>query len=278
MVVVLVLALGACDNGGVPAAPAPSPLGPGTHELALDSGGVNRTYLLHVPPGYQAGRRLPLIVALHFYPGTGRDMRQMVGLDAVADRENVLVAYPDGYGAGFNALICCGTQDDVGFVKALVEQVRARWNADPSRVYAAGISNGGDMSFRLAVEASETFAAIGVVSGGFIGAAADRTDYSPTRPVSVVTIIGGRDRFFDRFQQGITTWRQRLRCGGAETRRQPAYTRTITRCADGSEVDAYVLPGMGHTWPGAATGQLAAPDAGLNATDVLWQFFKKHPS
>ena len=280
VVVVLALAIGACDSGGTPAA-APSSAAvrpaPGTHELGFDFGGVRRTYLLHAPPGYDPATPLPLVVVLHFYPGTGRDMQRMVGLDALADRENFVVAYPDGYGAAFNALICCGTQDDVGFLKALVEQVRTQWNADPARTYATGISNGGDMSFRLAVEASDVFAAVGVISGGFGGEAAARADYAPTRPVSVLTIIGKRDRYFPLMQQGLTTWRQRLRCSTARSQTARVYTRTVTRCADGSEVDAYVLPDMGHTWPGAQTGTLAAPDAGLNATDVLWKFFKAQP-
>ncbi|MGK5517893.1 hypothetical protein ACSNN9_00890 [Micromonospora sp. URMC 107] len=34
---------------------------------------------------------------------------------------------------------------------------------------------------------------------------------------------------------------------------------------------------MGHSWPGAPTGELAAPDAGLVATELIWDFFAAHP-
>ena len=96
-------------------------------------------------------------------------MRELAGLDAKADKDNVLVAYPDGQGGGFNALICCGSADDVGFLNALTDHLVQTWHADPNQVFLTGISNGGDMSFRAAVESTGKFAAIGVVSGGYSG-------------------------------------------------------------------------------------------------------------
>jgi poly(3-hydroxybutyrate) depolymerase len=114
----------ACGGDPPAAQPAASPTRaaetptPGTHRLTLEFGGNTRSYLLHAPPGQQPNTRLPLVIALHYYPGTGDQLRQLTGFDAKADQDNVLVAYPDGHGMGFNALACCGTQDDVGFLKA----------------------------------------------------------------------------------------------------------------------------------------------------------------
>ncbi|RKF28181.1 alpha/beta hydrolase family esterase [Micromonospora globbae] len=279
----LALAGAACDGGA--ATPAPSAAGgaaepgPGDHRLSLPHGGRERTYLLHAPPTYDRTTPTALVIALHPYPGSGAAIREMAGLDAVADREDVLVAYPDGTGGGFNALICCGDADDVGFLTALTEHLVRTWGADPDRVYLTGISNGGDMSFRAAVEASGVFAAIGAVSGGYGGPRTEADDYVPTRPVSVITFIGGQDRYADAFRVGMRTWQRRLGCrpapaapGGA-----PGVTRTDARCADGSDVTVYTLPEMGHAWPGAATGQLADPDAGVSATDLIWEFFAAHP-
>ncbi|UQX00790.1 hypothetical protein [Streptomyces sp. RerS4] len=53
------------------------------------------------------------------------------------------------------------------------------WKADPRRIYATGISNGADMSFKLAVELPGTPAAIAPVSGGCIGTAAENPAYVP---------------------------------------------------------------------------------------------------
>ena len=289
LVLVCTLVLTGCDAARQPATAPPSAEsgsptaerpGPGDHRLTLDMGGVSRTYLLHAPPGYAAGTPLPLIIALHFYPGSGAALRDMIGMDAKADRENFLVAYPDGLGGGFNALVCCGTADDVAFLTALAGHLVQTWRADADRVYLTGISNGGDMSFRAPVEATGSFAAVGVVSGGYIGARAEAATYVPTSPVSVVTIIGTLDRYFGQFQAGITTWQRRLRCasaGPAPPAPAPKVSRTVTRCADGSEVDAYVVTDMGHVWPGAGSGPLRGPDVPVVATDIVWDFFKSHP-
>ncbi|MEU4679448.1 PHB depolymerase family esterase [Micromonospora sp. NPDC023737] len=279
----LVLAGAGC-NGGT-AAPESSPAGaaaepaPGEHRLTLAHGGKERSYLLHAPPGYDRTKPSPLVVALHHYPGTGAAMREMVGLDAIAARENILVAYPDGLSGGFNALICCGTADDVGFLTALTEHLVSNWGADPDRVYLTGISNGGDMSFRAAVEAAGVFAAIGVVSGGYIGAPTEQDDYVPKQPVSVITFIGGQDRYADAFRSGVQTWQRRLDCRPtpAGPTGAPGVTRTDASCADGSDVTVYTLPGMGHSWPGATSGQLADADAGVKATELIWKFFSARP-
>jgi polyhydroxybutyrate depolymerase len=264
-----------------PSATVPS-TGPGlpapAGQLTLDVGGVSRTYLLHFPAGDTGGRSLPLVIALHFYPGTGSALREMIGMDAKADRHKFLVAYPDGLDGGFNALVCCGATADVAFLRALTQHLVSTGRADPDRVYLTGISNGADMSFRAAVEASGLFAAIGVVSGGYIGPLTKPASYVPRKPVSVVTVIGSDDRYFTDFRTGIATWQQRLRCKQATAAPPaPTVTRTRARCADRSDVEVYVVKGMGHAWPGARSGQLAEPRAPIVATDILWDFFAAHP-
>lgn len=281
----LIVAAAACGERGQPsstppATPSASSERPaaGDHQLTLKHNGLDRAYLLHAPPGYDPSRPSALVIALHFYPGVGASMRELAGLDAKADKDNVLIAYPDGVGGGFNALVCCGSQDDVGFLTALTDHLVQTWRADPNRVFLTGISNGGDMSFRAAVEGTGRFAAIGVVSGGYSGKLATAESYVPTSPVSVITFIGGQDRYASIFQTGVRTWQQRLTCRPSpKASGVPGVTRTLASCADGSEVSVYTIPDMGHSWPGAPSGQLAAPAAGVSATDLMWEFFAAHP-
>ena len=47
--------------------------------------------------------------------------------------------------------------------------------------------------------------------------------------------------------------------------------------ADGSDVEVHVVDGMGHAWPGAQAGALSAPDTGVHATELIWEFFAAHP-
>ena len=57
------------------------------------SGGMDRTYALHIPPGYPVG----LVLSLHGGGGTGIGQQGLTDFDTVADANNLLVAYPDGY-------------------------------------------------------------------------------------------------------------------------------------------------------------------------------------
>src|SRR3972149_6035846 len=64
---------------------------------------------------------------------------------------------------------CCGEAaknnvDDVGFVRALIDELATLINIDPGRVYATGFSNGAIMVYRLACELSDRIAAIGPVA------------------------------------------------------------------------------------------------------------------
>lgn len=274
----------ACDDqpgSSVPtASQTPEPVetpAPGDHDLSLEWNGQHRTFKVHAPPAYDVETPLPLVVTMHYYPGDADGIATTSDMSAKADEEGFLVLYPEGLGGGMNALVCCGSQDDVGLIKTLVERMVTRWNADPKRVYATGISNGGDMSFKLAVEASGVFAAIAPVSGGFIGAETTSQGYRPKAPVSVISFIGGGDRYFSQFSRGLETWRKRMSCTPAKTT-EPALPNGIKHttftCADGSVMSVYELPQMGHSWPGAKDGSLSDPDAGLNATDLIWDFFK----
>ncbi|GAA3254097.1 alpha/beta hydrolase family esterase [Dactylosporangium siamense] len=278
--------LAACTSEPKPVPPVASPVTAqaGDHTLTVTVGDKERTFLLHVPASYDPGRAAPAVVALHHRPGSGTAMRELTGLDAKADAEGFLVAYPEGVGGQFNAFGCCGAQDDVGFVKAVAGRLVESWHADPQRIFLAGVSNGGDLSFRTAVEAPGVFAAIGVVSGGFAGGRTEAADYRPSSPVSVVTLIGADDPQATTFRTGVDTWRGRLACSKpAEARSEAPPTTpagvhlTTTRCLDGSDVDAYVIDGGAHAWFGAPAGELKDTAAKIKATDVLWSFFAAHP-
>ncbi|MYY80323.1 polyhydroxybutyrate depolymerase [Streptomyces sp. SID335] len=284
--VVLLLPVAACgsDNDKPPKrTPAQKPSRaesprPGDQKVTLSWKGEKRVYTVHAPPGFSRTKSLPLIVAMHPYPGDGGAAAAISGLNAKADDENFLVAYPDGLNKAFNAMICCGTEDDVGFIRTLTKRLTRTWNADPDRVYATGISNGGDMTYKLAVELPGTFAAIAPVSGGFLGTDAEKASYKPKTPVSVTTFLGGADQYFTSMDKGIKTWQKRLACttGSPDTLGKTNIKRTEAKCRDGSAVVVYRLPDMGHAWPKGAGGGMSDPTAGISATDLMWDFFKSH--
>ncbi len=164
----------------------------------LESGGLPRTYLLHVPRRYDPAAAWPLVFALHGGGSQGRSMPGLTGLSRLADRRGFLVAYPDGVGRSWND----GREDpdvpaqrqrvdDVAFLTALLDDLTRRYRVDSARVYATGISNGGFMSQRLACEASTRIAAVAPVVATLGVELAARC--RPARPVPVLMVNGADD-------------------------------------------------------------------------------------
>ncbi|MFQ6329086.1 hypothetical protein ACLMAL_23515 [Nocardia sp. CWNU-33] len=81
-----------------PAAPAQDDKpGSGDQRITIEFGGKIRSYVVHAPPSYEGSTALPLVVALHFYPGDAARIATTSGLNAKADKENFLVVYPEGH-------------------------------------------------------------------------------------------------------------------------------------------------------------------------------------
>ena len=78
--------------------------------------------------------------------------------------------------------------DDVGFVDDMLADIEAGLSVDSHRIYASGFSNGAGFAARLAVDRSETFAAV-AFSGGGLNAA-----HTPARSVPTYATVGTLDQ------------------------------------------------------------------------------------
>lgn len=126
----------------------------------------------------------------------------MVGplLEAEADRRGLLVVYPDGFEGHFNDCRKVASYparklaiEDVGLSQAIVARLEAERGLDPSRVYALGFSNGGQMVLRLALEAPRLLRG-GIVVGANLPATENMDCKAAERPTSrMVFIAGTRD-------------------------------------------------------------------------------------
>jgi len=280
-------------------------------ERSVEVAGVVRTYLLHVPPGAAAGAPLPLVVVLHGAGGNARVVSRETHFSEEADWSGFVAAYPNGsdgatasvWPAGqplltWNAGHCCGWASqrrvgDVAFVRAMVEAIAREVPIDRRRIYAAGMSNGGMMSYRLACEASDLFAAVGVVSGALV-----TESCAPSEPVSVIQIHGAADSVvplgggpadfvapgyaFPPAASAIAFWRAADGCGATprESRLGPGVRLSrYEHCRAGSAVDFYVLDAGKHSWPGSGRVSVILPPVSetVAATPLLWQFFASHP-
>lgn len=161
----------------------------------MSFGGRTRTYMVHVPASYSKLRPVPLVVDIHGYTSNASAQKGASGFLAMSDQKGFIIVWPQGYSDSWNALGCCGSAqssglDDVGFIRAVVNDLSNRANIDHTRVYATGISNGGSMSHKLSCQASDMFAAVAPVSFPLNISA---TQCTPARAVSVIHFHGYDD-------------------------------------------------------------------------------------
>lgn len=265
-----------CGGGG---------LGPGDHTVMVDHDGMVRSAIVHVPPGYDPQAATPLVLNFHGYTGDAPGEVAFSLMNPVADAHGFIVVYPQGLHNSWNAGLCCGQAvtdnvDDIGFIRALVDALHAQLCLDARRIYAAGMSNGGYISHRLACEAADLIAAIGPVSATVV-----IDPCTPSRPVPVMMFNGTTDllvpydgAWYQSAPKSFADWA--LRDGCTDAPEVSAQTGAVTcethdECDDGVAVTLCTVDGMGHCWPGNPVCPFGTPNTDINASEALWAFFSQ---
>ena len=135
---------------------------------------VNRNYLVYIPNSYDSEIDYPLMFLFHGFGGIASQFMNTADMRDLAESKNFIVVYPQGLDlAGTGSHWNCSNPsadnksdvDDIGFIENLIDQLLIDYPViDNKRIYAAGYSNGGFMSYYLASN-SKKFAAIGSVAG-----------------------------------------------------------------------------------------------------------------
>ena len=151
-----------------------------------------RTFLTHLPTGYNKSLKYPLILAFHGGSPLGyQSIQYQSKLSQKADSSSFIVVYPEGVKVAgnrtWNAGGCCAPStnlniDDVGFVNSLLNNLFANKSIDTSRVYATGFSNGALLCYRLANELTNRFAAIAPVAGELVS-----YPWEPSKAIPIIS-------------------------------------------------------------------------------------------
>ncbi|KAI4747168.1 alpha/beta-hydrolase [Aureobasidium sp. EXF-12298] len=261
------------------------------------SGGVVRSYLLHIPSSYDTNTPAPFAFSFHGRGASPQEEESISGLSNETFNPNYLVAYPLGINAEWQGDPDAVGFDDISFTLELLTNLTSTFCLDSSRLYATGKSNGGGFAANILAcdpQASRVFAAFSGVSGAYYQGTTDvncndatvSIACNPGRyPVPLFTThgdvdttipyVGGgrRGRCLPSIPLFMTSWSSRNNLGSSNTS-VSLYNNNVVRYDYGNETFPqlgahYYVHGLGHTWPSIAAGSW------FDATPLMLAFFNK---
>jgi len=136
----------------------------------IQSGGMNREYILRVPDDYDNTKPYRLIIAYHWLSGNAEQVANggmggstddpYYGLWDLAENSTIFVA-PEGLDAGW-----ANTGDrDINLTDAILEEVQNDLCIDTSRIFATGFSYGAGMSYAIACARADVFRGVALYAG-----------------------------------------------------------------------------------------------------------------
>lgn len=271
--------------------------------------GVKREYIIYKPPSLLQQVKYPVVLDFHGGGGNAAGTEKSFGFDKIANIKKFIVVYPEGLNKGWNDgrkdVKLQHTADDITFVSQLIDKLIKEENADPPRIYAAGISNGAFFSIYLAGKLPGKLKAIAAVCGNILED--NKDSFALPVPVSLLLINGTGDPLVkydggailsEKANRGrststdftISKWLQADKISSPPVKeimpdndRDDGCTATKYTYAGGINSTSVVLIKIengGHTWPG---GKQYLPKfiigkvcRDFNASEVIWNFFEKH--
>lgn len=256
----------------------------------------------------------PIVFVLHGSGMNGSQIRAVYGyhFDLLADEYGLLPVYPTGFdnhwndcrdGADYEANV--RDVDDIAFIRAMIEYLAANHQVNPERVLVTGLSNGGQMAYRLALEAPELVTAIAPIAAGL--PVLEESNCRASGKSIPVAIINGTDDPVNPYEGGPVSIlgndsRGRVNSsaataqyfadlaghtGAAESRHLPdtdaddssTVEVTVWSAPGLDEVRHYRIVGGGHTVPSRTATMpafLVGPtNADIEAADEIWAFFQR---
>lgn len=298
-ILLLALIAGIQTQGLCVAKPADSQK-PGDYYESVTVDGLKRTYLIHVPSGYNKSKSYPLVFNLHGSAGNAKTQSERTKFSQLADKEGFFVAYPEAekkarqWNAGFEL----GNKvDDVNFIRTLIGEFSKRYSIDQESIYCCGLSSGAMMTYRLGVELSDKISAIASVAGTLPKVVGS---LPPVNLVPLLIIHGASDprvpwetktndskSLILTVQESLRRWQ--IYCNTSSVpqtekvddkdKKDNCTVEKLTYISNtnSSEIVVFKVTGGGHGWPGAKPeGESGNISNDIDSTQEIWNFFKAH--
>ena len=188
------------------------------YDLRMQVDSVQREFILSVPSGTPPAGGYPIVFVFH---GTSQDGEKFYNDSQWKEKgeaEKILTVFPtalkycvieDGnqhittkwHTGAVEDMVCPGQylKDDFHFVNAMIDSLKGRFPVNARRMYATGFSNGASFTSKLAVQMSQTFAAV-AMCGGLLD---DKDSTQPVRNMPAWFVLGTRD---DKWLQNVTAF------------------------------------------------------------------------
>ena len=272
-------------------------------ERVIEHEGLERSFLIYVPTNIK--ENAPLVVAIHGYTSSAKTLMGYSGINQVADKEGFLVAYPQGtkdsrdnnfFNVGYE-FHSDSKVNDVNFIREIVLNLTKDYKLNSKRVFATGMSNGGDMSYLLACTSSDLFTAVAPVAGVMMKDTLENCN--PEKKIPIFEIHGTKDSiskfegdmnnedkwgaYYD-LPSTIEFWVNKHALNEKETiqlenkNTEDGTTITFERYwSDESqrEVWFYIVNDGNHTWPGMTGLFSRTANQDINSAEEIWKFFSK---
>ena len=267
-----------------------------TLEKTISHNELEREYILYIPASYVPGKSVPLLYNFHGYTSNAFQQMNYGDFRSIADSVNFIIVHPlgtrDAVGnTHFNVGWGGSTVDDLSFTEALLDTIAANYSIDLNRVYSTGMSNGGFMSYHIACNLSEKFAAIASVTGSM--SPLTFNSCNPKRPVPILEIHGTEDGvvpydgaiFSTPIDDVIDYWTLHNNCALTpivsdieDINTADNSTVTLYEYVNGDQqvnTNLFKITSGTHTWPSnpfIASGTNFDIDASLE----VWKFFDQY--
>ena len=272
--------------------------------LSCSAPAGTRAYKLYIPSSY-TGQPMPLVLMLHGCKQNPDDFAAGTGMNALAEEQGCLVAYP-AQAKKANGSNCWNwfqagdqrrDQGEPSIIAAITREIMRDYKVDPARVYVAGLSAGGAMAAILASEYPDLYAAAGIHSGLPTGAAHDvpsafaamNSGMAPgtakagaKAAVPVIVFHGDSDKtVHPRNGHDVLAQQTGPQASAATTEQGStpngrSYTKAVHRDAAGKLVaEHWTVHGSGHAWSGGSRRGSYPDPKGPDASREMMRFFSE---